>query len=174
MWPNAKVIQSRASLFSVLDLLDRWGDLMRRKEFRSNDELQDYITNTQTQLGRLVVIRSTGFLEVVIEEALYEYAEKHHHPGISEYIRSTINRGAKADDKRIKDFVSKLCKEHLDEITNLLENNDTPHASNIKSLISYRNLIAHGSSENVSPSKAITLSKSAIEIGDYLIHAFDP
>lgn len=170
-WPSKKVQESQASLESLISLIETWEDIGKSSSFRKlDDRIQDSADSTKVLLGKLAIVRSCGFLEIILEDSIREYASKHYHTGIKEYVDSTLGRGKKADPDRIYEVIKLFCSESdFSAVESILSENDKFHHGNINSLISYRNKIAHGLSEDVNPTKALRLSSTALEVGKLLI-----
>ena len=163
-FPSVDVQYSRNSVKKVMDSLDAALDWQRRNRKNENDVFLEMMDNIRSDLSKFLIIRSCGYLEKTLLEASRVFAYHQASPGIRDYISHLEAKwkSTKADSDRILKIVSYLSNNDLDEnFKNIINDNSTE----IKSMITYRNKIAHGTSEQSTPDTAIRLAQCALTVG---------
>lgn len=161
-WPPVVLRNSRIELVKLIGILD---------ELDSGSVTDELIAYT----ARFLVVRSCGYVEFALAEALSIHAERRAHPFIASYVRSGLtSRGSNPRPTVVADTLRRLSPVWATEFEQLTANNDDLYGRELSFMVDRRNKIAHGQSEGVGRRKALDLASVALEIGDWLVAKLDP
>lgn len=172
-WPNMVIQESRQSVCEINHSIRRLESASRQNRRNNNANYilleDDAITSALSNLGKLLIVRSCGYVEVTVEQSILANASKGD-SSIFEYVKNTLGKGRRTDKGRIKE-VFKHFGINWEHFTN---NNIKSYLTDIGAMYDYRNRISHGESENLTFNRAIELSNSAICMGDILYTSLAP
>jgi hypothetical protein len=163
-FPSPSSKKSREELDDLRNLLDELDRIKRvlRSESSNQDEL---INQAISHLSRLLIVRCCGYLEFLLSEASRVCSERDAYKlvGYINYLERS-RRGVKADIDRIITTLKHLSSSPIGSFEDELNS----EKSNIKSMISMRNLISHGENEGSTKSKAIDYYDSTIRVSEII------
>lgn len=139
----------------------------------TNEDQGDLIENAIT---RYLVVRSCGYIEYALRNSICYYLSQRTTPEVTNFIENKIFKGQNPKPDFIERSLSFL-PEKRSRFVSFISNVDLGDGKNfsegdLKSLVSYRNKIAHGESENIAKRKSIDFANLAIAVGDWFISEF--
>lgn len=147
----------------------------RLEELRTN--LQDFSGESPeigAHLSRLLVIRSTGFVEHTFETCIQHFAEAHSHPSVAHHVASGLFRGRNPWPNVLLERTKSLSADWEDELREFFDDDDARIRRELEFMVDRRNRIAHGQSESVNRRKALDLATVSLDVGDWLTVLIDP
>lgn len=158
-WPPWAVTSLRAKL-------DNLDDLLR------NGSIAD--PETSGWLSRMLVIRSSGFVEQTAREVCWAHVFERTGGVSRSFALSFLERSRNPSPENLLDLVGRFDLKLQDELNEILDEDDQRIRRELSFLVDRRNRIAHGLNEGVSREKALLLKDVAIEISDWLVLRFNP
>jgi hypothetical protein len=145
------------------------------------DELPTIVENSKGMdpdglawMSRMLVIRSSGFLEQTANEVCFFHVESRSGGIVRSFAQSWLERSRNPSPENLSDLVGRFGGSLQSELLELLDKNDQRIRRGLAYLVDRRNRIAHGLNESVSRDKSLDLKKVAIEVSDWLILRFNP
>jgi hypothetical protein len=159
-WPPLQVTTLEAKLRELINLIgcDR-------------DELTD---DARSWLGRLLVIRSCGYLEQTVIEVQRAYVSVKSGGLVKTFALSWLERANSPSPDRLCEGVGRFDARLRAELEVFFEADDQRLYRELCFLVDRRNKIAHGLNEGISPTRALALASIAIEIADWFILRMRP
>jgi hypothetical protein len=128
----------------------------------------------QPWLCRLLVVRSSGYLEQVAVEVCRSYVYEKSGGLVRAFAHSWLERSKNPTPDNLIALVGRFDSKVCEEFIGILEDDDQRLRREIGFLVDRRNKIAHGLSESVNRSKALQLKSDACELADWFILRFNP
>jgi hypothetical protein len=158
-WPPREVSALRRRLDELAALVETREPLLQ--------EARDW-------LSRLLVIRSSGYLEQAVVEVGRGYiAAKSGGPARS-FAHSWLERSANPTPEALLVLAGRFDPGWSSELDGLLEADDQRLLREVSFLVDRRNKIAHGLNEGIGPVKALALKEIACEVADWFVLRFNP
>lgn len=158
-WPPWEVSSLRAKLEMLSARLEQRKDL---------DE------DVVGWLSRLLVIRSSGYLEQVAYVACRGYVDAKSGGLVRAFSKSHLERTRNPTPDNLLHLTGRFDHALELELASLLDDNDQELRRELSFLVDRRNRIAHGENEGVSPSKALALKTVACDIADWFVLRLNP
>jgi hypothetical protein len=159
-WPSLRVAQLSDSLAEVEDIVDR-PPLV----------LPDEIARA---LSRFLVVRACGYLEQVVEECCRTYSQAHSDFRVGAYAAASWRRGFNPTPQALVELVSRFDGLWAEELQGILDDDDERLSRSLSNLVSTRNKVAHGASEQVRIRVALDFASDAREVSDWFLMRFLP
>ena len=159
-WPSHQMVESRRKLVELAELLE------------THDFGDD--TSARSALSKFVIIRACGHLEFTFTEAFCEFTQSQSSPMVANYVREDFKWGINPNRDRLVGRISRLDKNFSSIFEDFLDQEGTTRSEDLSSLVSLRNLIAHGRNESSATSQALKLTQFSLELSDWLIGTFAP
>jgi hypothetical protein len=156
-WPPLQVARLRSSL----------EDLAERVEESRDPE-------TLTWLSRMLVVRSSGYIEQTANEVFRGYISVRSSGLIKMFGHSWLERSRNPSPDNLLDMLGRFDHALRIEFEELLEEDDQRLRRELAFLVDRRNHIAHGLSEGINREKALSLKEVAIEVSDWIVLRFNP
>jgi hypothetical protein len=160
-WPPWDVTSLRSGLDDLAALLE----LPKRKDL--TQEALDW-------LGRLLVVRSCGYLEQTVVETCRGYIEGKSGGPARSFAHSWIERGPNPSPDALTALTGRFDAGWAADLESFLDADDQRLRREIAFLVDRRNRIAHGLNEGVGPTKALTLKDIACETADWFVLRLNP
>jgi hypothetical protein len=125
-------------------------------------------------LARLLVVRSCGYLEQVIDEVSRELMQGRSGGVVRSFSQSWLPSHRNPGPERLGEWVNRFDTAWSVELGELLDDDDERLRRELAFLVDRRNRIAHGLNEGIGIRKALDLRNVAIEIADWFIRRFNP
>lgn len=117
-------------------------------------------------LSALIVIRSCGYIEYAFESLLEHYAKTQSSPNIQSFIASTHGKGQnpwpKTLESRLQAYSDKWKEDLSTHLSDLSMNGINSNREVLSNLVTLRNKIAHGDSQQASLRKVLNYPEFAI------------
>jgi hypothetical protein len=159
-WPTLKLVQLADGFRQVVSLVEH--------------PLDDLPAEVTGALTRFLVVRSCGYLEQVVEECISAYVERHSDFRVAAYAQSAWRQGTNPSPAKLIELVTRFDPSWGAELAGLLAEDDEFLHRSIKNLVSTRNRVAHGSSEQVRVRPALDFASNATLVVDWFVQTFDP
>lgn len=177
-WPTLNLVQSRESLTGLQAQIKKLRITMLDRSYRDDDALQSLANEVRSNLSRLLLLRSCGYLEYAINTAVKEWTEENHSLVYKDFIEPSLTRGSKANRERINKMVGIFAPHYADEMKEFLLFKRTGELSDrggeISEMIKFRNKISHGLSDQLDTESALDFAELALEVGDKIIEFMNP
>jgi hypothetical protein len=125
-------------------------------------------------LSRMLVVRSSGFIEQTAKEVCWNHVENRVGGIAKAFALSWLERSRNPSPDNLSELVGRFDASMQAEFVGLLEKDDQRIRRELALLVDRRNRIAHGLNESVSREKALALKETATEVSDWLILRFNP
>ena len=159
-WPPVSVVQRKIDLKDTISVLKNLPT-----------DASDALT---TALSRYLVIRSAGYIEAVRDDVADLYSGTKSSEEITRRIRHSLRKGQGVTPIQLLDFVKSYSANWYNELDQLLCDEDNELKDSLGALVSARKKVAHGDGEQVTASKALKWSTTALTIASWLVQRFDP
>jgi hypothetical protein len=146
---------------------------------RNLDEYAEFVracgdADTLQHLTRLLVIRSSGFLEQTSFEIARGYVEFRSGGMVRTFASSWLERTRNPSEANLMELVGRFDESLKLDFETFLHANDDLLSRELSFLVDRRNKIAHGLNENLNRQKALTLKGVSVTIADWFINHLDP
>jgi len=145
------------------------------------DDLATIVENSKgmdpdvlTWMTRMLVIRSSGFLEQTAKEVCFYHVQSRSGGIVRSFAQSWLERSRNPSPENLGNLVGRFDGLLHDELLDLLDKDDQRLRRGLAFLVDRRNKIAHGLNEGVNREKSLELKQIAIELSDWLILRFNP
>ncbi len=159
-WPPKELILIRRSL----------GELITR----TRDDDRSLEPEVTALLARLLVVRSAGY----VEQGAVICAKGHFQERSGGYVRSFahswLQRGKNPSPTNLLEFVGRFDQLLADELKAEFAKDQGRLNSELSSLVSLRNKIAHGLNESIGQTRAVQLAEVSEEVVDWFILRLNP
>jgi hypothetical protein len=125
-------------------------------------------------LARLLVVRSCGYLEQVVDEVSRELMQERSGGVVRSFSQSWLPSHKNPGPDRLAQWVSRFDTTWSVELAELFDGDDERLRRELAFLVDRRNRIAHGLNEGIGVRKALDLRYVAVEIADWFIRRFNP
>ncbi|MEV6644540.1 HEPN domain-containing protein [Amycolatopsis sp. NPDC051371] len=159
-WPSLVIVNHRKTLSAVEVLVQK--------------PASDQADEVGNALSRFLVVRACGYLEAVTEECCGAYTESKSSPKVALYARSWLGKGRNPWPSALIELVQRFDQDWASELSGFLAEDDDYRKRELSSMVDKRNRIAHGAGEGVTATKALTLTKVAVEVAQWFVTRFDP
>jgi hypothetical protein len=132
-----------------------------------SDEVTGYLT-------RLLIVRSCGYLEQVVDKCCLAYLSSRAAPAAADFGSSWLGRGNNPTPEALNKLLGRFNLSLDRKLNELLARNGGYLRSELGFLVNQRNKIAHGLSENVTQQTALKLVDVVFEIADWFVCTLDP
>ena len=156
-WPPLQVTRLRGALDELAGTVEETRDL-----------------ETLTWLTRMLVVRSSGFIEQTANEVFRGYIGARSGGLVRAFGHSWLERSKNPSPDNLLDMMGRFDHALRVEFEELLEQDDQRLRRELAFLVDRRNHIAHGLSEGINRDKALSLKGVAIEISEWLVLRFNP
>lgn len=165
-WPPYKVQQSERRLAELHATLS---DAMEHEESDSDADLSSY-------LAKLLVVRSSGHLEVVSSSCLLAFFERHSEPVAANYIQTTYRTWKSPKPEDLKSTLAHMAPAAKEDFSSFLKNDKDgiDLSSEIGSMVSERGKISHGENDSITPNKALRYYISTMKLSKWFVEYFEP
>lgn len=148
------------------------------------DKLDDLATIVETSKGmdpdvltwmsRMLVIRSSGYLEQTAKEVCFFHVESRSGGIVRSFAQSWLEKSRNPSPDNLCDLVGRFDGALQNELIELLDKDDQRLRRELAFLVDRRNRIAHGLNEGVDREKSLKLKGVAVELSDWFILRFNP
>jgi RiboL-PSP-HEPN len=146
------------------------------------DELSKLIDEVQRNggdpeaswLARLLVVRSCGYLEQVVDEVSRELMQSRSGGPIRSFSQSWLPTHRNPRPERLVEWVNRFDVTWARELAEELDRDDERLHRELSFLVDRRNRIAHGLNEGIGVRKALDLRQVSTEVADWFILRFNP
>ena len=159
-WPSLTIVNMKRSLRTVVALVEH-----------PQPAWPDEVTSA---LARFLVIRSCGYLELVVDEACKAYMVSKSTRQVSSFGASWLGHGGNPSPGHLVSLVRRFDSAWAAELQAFFDADDEALKREISFLVDRRNKMAHGASENTGTAKALELTVHAQSVADWFIRRFDP
>jgi hypothetical protein len=121
-----------------------------------------------------LVVRTCGYLEVVVDECSKALIESKSAPRVAAFATSWLERGRNPRPSTLVEIARKFDSQWGDELSDLLNKDDELLKRELSLLVDKRNKIAHGKGEGITARKALDLIPPVFVVADWFIDRFDP
>lgn len=125
-------------------------------------------------LTRMLVVRSSGYIEQTSREVFWGYIEDRAGGLIKSFSHSWLDKSRNPTPDALLLMIGRFDDNLKDEFDQLLEQDDQRLRRELAYLVNRRNHIAHGLSEGINRDKALLLKEISLEISDWLVLKFNP
>lgn len=139
-----------------------------------SDESKSLSAESRSWLGKLLVVRSSGYLEQVISECLRGHVEGKSGGIVRTFARSWLERTRNPSPSNLLDLVGRFDQSMRDELEAVLSSDDGRLTRDLSFLVANRNYVAHGLNDNVGANRSLELCGVAQEVADWFILRFNP
>lgn len=159
-WPPRPLLPLRQGL-------DELAEAVRNRPRERSDTEQIWLT-------RFLVIRTCGHLEQVAYETARGYISVKSGGLVRAFAESWLAHTKNPTPDNLLELVGRFKVELRDNLNTLFEKEDQRLRREISFLVNRRNKIAHGMSEGVGTTKALSLKADAQLVGDWIVANLDP
>jgi hypothetical protein len=139
-----------------------------------SDESKDLSVESRSWLGKLLVVRSSGYLEQVVSECVRGHVEGKSGGMVRTFARSWLERTRNPSPSNLLDLVGRFDQSMKDELEGLFDADDGRLKRDLSFLVAMRNHVAHGLNDNVGPIRSLELCGVAQEVADWFVLRFNP
>jgi hypothetical protein len=125
-------------------------------------------------LTRMLVVRSSGYIEQTSREVFWGYIEDRAGGLIKSFSHSWLDKSRNPTPDGLLLMIGRFDDNLKTEFDQLLEQDDQRLRRELAYLVNRRNHIAHGLSEGINRDKALLLKDISLEVSDWLILKFNP
>ncbi|HEY1540601.1 MAG TPA: HEPN domain-containing protein [Solirubrobacteraceae bacterium] len=125
-------------------------------------------------LARLLVVRSSGFIEQATVIVCGEYVRANSGGPAGTFARSWLERSANPSADGLQRLAGRFDTTWSNELRETLDSDDERLRRELDFLVDRRNKIAHGLNESVGVTKALALKEVACDVSDWSIARFNP
>lgn len=156
-WPPYQVERLRVAL----------EDLGTTVEQQKDPEILQWLT-------RMLVVRSSGFVEQTSREVFRGYIEDRAGGLVKAFGQSWLDRSKNPSPDNLLEMIGRFDYALKNEFDELLDSEDQRLRRELAFLVDRRNHIAHGLSESINRDKALALKGVALEVAEWLVLKFNP
>lgn len=131
-------------------------------------------TDVLSWLTRMLVVRSSGFIEQTSREVFWGYIEDRAGGLVRAFGHSWLDKSKNPSPDNLLDMIGRFDHALRVEFDELLEAGDQRLRRELAFLVNRRNHIAHGLSEGINREKALALKSVALEVSEWLVLKFNP
>lgn len=169
-WPTTEMEAARRRLENLRALVQK----SPAPPKNAPQDLLRHLEDSDAELARFLVVRSTGFVERTFELCIQHFAESHSHPFVASHVHSGLFKGRNAKAGTLIERLHDLNPAWADDLNDFFDYDDGRARRELNFMVTRRNLIAHGGSESVGRVKALEIANLSLEIGDLLCTLVDP
>jgi hypothetical protein len=125
-------------------------------------------------LTRMLVVRSSGFVEQTSREVFWGYIEDRAGGLVRAFGHSWLDRSRNPSPDNLLDMIGRFDQALKIEFDELLDLEDQRLRRELAFLVDRRNHIAHGLNESINRDKALALKGVALEVAEWLVLKFNP
>jgi len=125
-------------------------------------------------LARLLVIRSSGYLEQTAFEVFRYYISACSGGQVKSFAHTWVEKTRNPSAHNLEEMVGRFDAEWREQFGAFLDDQDERLRRELAFLINTRNQIAHGLNEGIGLQKALQLKGVAIEIANWIVAQFRP
>ena len=125
-------------------------------------------------LTRMLVVRSSGFIEQTSREVFWGYIEERAGGLVKAFGHSWLDKSRNPSPDNLVGMIGRFDHTLKVEFEELLESDDQRLRRELAFLVDRRNHIAHGLSEGINRDKALALKGVALEVSEWLVLKFNP
>lgn len=125
-------------------------------------------------LTRMLVVRSSGFIEQTSREVFWGYIEERAGGLVRAFGHSWLDKSRNPSPDNLLGMIGRFDHTLKVEFEELLESDDQRLRRELAFLVDRRNHIAHGLSEGINRDKALALKDVALEVSEWLVLKFNP
>lgn len=125
-------------------------------------------------LSRLLVVRSSGYLEQVAYVVCRGYVDAKSGGLVRAFSKSHLEWTRNPTPESLLQLVGRFDHILEVELASLFDSNDQEVRRELSFLVDRRNRIAHGENEGVNPSKALALKGVACDVADWFVLRLNP
>ena len=125
-------------------------------------------------LTRMLVVRSSGYVEQTSREVFWGYVEERAGGLVKAFGHSWLDRSRNPSPENLLAMIGRFDYALKTEFDELLDLNDQRLRRELAFLVDRRNHISHGLSESINREKAIALTGVALEVAEWLVLKFNP
>lgn len=157
VWPPYQVHRLRSALEELGGVVEATRDL-----------------ETLPWLTRILVVRSSGFIEQTCREVFWGYIDDRAGGFIKAFSHSWLDKSRNPSPDSLLAMIGRFDLNLKDEFDVLLERDDQRIRRELAFLVDRRNHIAHGLSEGINREKALALKDIALEVSEWFVLRFNP
>ena len=136
---------------------------------RAEARCADLRDEDQARMAQLMTIWASGYLEVVCQETLTNFAQKRSVPEVAQYVRSQLRWFQNPNMDRITRLVGEFDRGKAESLRTWAEG---PVAESVNSIRNLRNQIAHGRLPGVSVVGIVGHFRNARKLANRLVTLF--
>jgi hypothetical protein len=125
-------------------------------------------------LARLLVVRSSGYVEQVVAEICRAYVDAKSSGLVRSFSRSWLERSNNPTPDNLLVLVGRFDAILQRDLDDFISGDDERLRRELSFLVDRRNKIAHGLNEGIGPARALALKGVAVEIADWFILRMNP
>lgn len=160
-WPPFQVTSLDNSLGDLSNLVDALA-----KQRDRNEEL--------AWLARLLVVRSTGYIEQSVQEISRAFVARKSGGLVRAFAHSWLERSRNPTPDALQELLGRFDSQLAEEFTQFMDDDDQKLRRELSFMVDRRNRIAHGLNEGIGHQKALMLVGVARETTDWFILRLNP
>ncbi|MET3922671.1 hypothetical protein ABIB26_003632 [Arthrobacter sp. UYEF20] len=125
-------------------------------------------------LSRLLVLRSCGHLEQVVQKCAQGYVEGKAGGPVRSFSLTWLAKSRNPSARALRELAERFDPAWAQDLDNVLDENEQSLRRLLGNLVDFRNLIAHGQNQGVTREKALELGDAAESISDWWITTMNP
>ncbi|WP_314025925.1 HEPN domain-containing protein [Olsenella uli] len=153
-------------------------DLKDFEQLLSSDLGRVDLTDEVDALGKYLIIRSCGHIEIASSECVLSFLERHTSKNLDKYIRSTYKTWASPYANNLSGSLKKIeesiSRDFMAFMSRQQSSNGEKNSDTLKQLVDARNRIAHGKSTVKTQKDSLVYSTFAEELGRWYEEYFKP
>jgi hypothetical protein len=160
-WPPWHVVSLRRNLKELVDLVSEV-----EKQSREIEHL--------AWLARLLVVRSSGYIEQSVGELARAYVQEKSGGLVRAFAHSWLERTQNPSPEALISLMGRFDSSLENDLVAFLDNDDQKYRRELAFMVDRRNRIAHGLNESVGARRAVALADVATEITDWFVLRLNP
>ena len=160
------------------EYLNSLSDLKDFEQLLSSDLGRADLIDEVDALGKYLIIRSCGHIEIASSECVLSFLERHTNKSLDKYIRSTYKTYRSPNVDNLSDSLKKIGKSVFEDFKTYMSeqqsSNGEKNSDTLKQLVDARNKIAHGKSIVETQKDSLIYSVFAEELGRWYEEYFKP
>ena len=129
---------------------------------------------TRSWLARLLVVRSCGYLEQVVNIVFRSYIGEKSGGLVRSFAHSWLERSRNPSVPNLINSLGRFDNDLQNEFQQLIDADDQRLSRELAFLVDRRHKIAHGLNESINPGKALALTEISKELADWFILRMNP
>jgi len=125
-------------------------------------------------LARFLVVRTCGYIEQVVDRSCVAYIQSKSSAKVTSFGHSYFGRGANPSPDKLIAVVRRFDAGWATDLETTFNADDHRLSREVSFLVDRRNKIAHGLSESLGATKALSLVPVAHEVAKWFLDTFDP